>query len=255
LVLHDLLRDSVRLVVNPGPVTGGAWAAAAAQARVRHDVHVVDLRQGFDALWSSAFSSDTRNKVRKAEKRGVDVQWAPGSQLMRVYWDLYLRWTTQRAKDRGIPVPVAIAAAKHRDPLDRLETIGGVVGDRCQIMVARVDGRPAAAVIALIDGVQAHYWRAVSDKTLVHRRYANHLLLARLLERASAHGCQLVHMGESGGVRSLIQFKEHFGAQPVSYDELRFEPTIVTSAVRAREHVLQAAEGLALRGAARLAAR
>src|SRR3954452_21832812 len=69
MIVDDLHRDSRRLVVSPGPVNGDAWAAVNAQARVRHDVHVIDLLEGFDSLWSRSFSSDTRNKVRKAEKR------------------------------------------------------------------------------------------------------------------------------------------------------------------------------------------
>jgi hypothetical protein len=61
-----------------------------------------------------------------------------------------------------------------------------------------------------------------------------------------------VHLGESGGKETLIQFKEHFGGRPVSYDELRFGPLAMTSAMRAREQLLRGAEMLALRGAAML---
>ncbi|HEY8624714.1 MAG TPA: GNAT family N-acetyltransferase [Solirubrobacteraceae bacterium] len=252
MVLDDLLTGSARLVLNPGPVTGAAWAAAPAQARVRHDVHIVDLREGYDALWSSDLSSDTRNKVRKAQKRGVEVQWGLGTELMQVHWEIFLRWTTQRARESGIPVPLAIALARRRESLVGYETIARHLGERCQVVVARVGGQPAASVIGLLDGVHAHYWRAASDQAVVRRRYANHLLVARILERASARGCQYVHMGESGGKRSLIQFKEHFGAKPVSYEELRFGPVTVTKTVRAGEHLLRRAEILAARGAARL---
>jgi hypothetical protein len=252
LMLEDLLTDSARLVISPGPVTAHAWVGAPAQARVRHDAHVVDVRQGFDALWSKVFSSDTRNKVRKAQKRGVEVQWGPGTELLEVHWRIYLRWVAQQAKERGIPVPVAVALAKHREPLVRYEAIAHHLGDRCQVAVARVDGEPAASVIALLDGVHAHYWRASSDLDLVRRRYANHLLLAHTLERAAGQGCHYVHLGESGGKRSLMQFKEHFGARPVSYDELRFGRVAVIRAVRACDHLIRGAEILAVRGAGAL---
>jgi lipid II:glycine glycyltransferase (peptidoglycan interpeptide bridge formation enzyme) len=212
----------------------------------------VDVRAGFRELWSKAFSSDTRNKVRKAQKRGVEVQWGRGSELMRVYWNIYLRWTEQLASRRGIPGALAIALAKHREPLARYEAIAEHLGDRCQVAVARVEGKPAASVIALLDGVHGHYWRASSDQTLVRRRYTNHLLLAHTLERAAASGCHYVHLGESGGKETLIQFKEHFGGRPVSYDELRFGPLAMTSAMRAREQLIRGAEMLALRGAAML---
>lgn len=249
MMLDDLLRDGSQLVISPGPVTAGAWVRAPAQARVRHDAHVVDVRAGFGALWSKVFSSDTRNKVRKAQKRGVEVQWGRGSELMRVYWDIYLRWTEQLARRRGIPGVLAVTLAKHREPLARYEAIADHLGERCQVAVARVDGRPAASVIALLDGVHGHYWRASSDQAVVRRQYANHLLLAHMLERAAASGCHYVHLGESGGKDTLIQFKEHFGGRPVSYDELRFGPLAMTSAMRAREQVIRGAEILAVRGA------
>lgn len=252
LMLEDLLRDSARLVVSPGPLTAGAWRGTPAQARVRHDAHVVAVGEGFDSLWSKVFSSDTRNKVRKAHKRGVEVQWGPATDLLRFYWNIYLRWTRHQASERGIPVAVALALAKHREPLARYEAIARHLGDRCQVAVARVDGEPAASVIALLDGVHAHYWRAASDQPLVRRRYANHLLLAHTLERAAAQGCHFVHLGESGGKQSLMQFKEHFGGRPVSYDELRFGPVALTRAVQARDHLVRGAERLAVRGAARV---
>jgi Acetyltransferase (GNAT) domain len=253
LMLNDLRRESGRLVISPGPVTGGLWESMPAPVRVRHDAHVVDVRGGFDALWSKVFSSDTRNKVKKARKRGVELEWGPGSELIGVYWDIYLRWTRQLAAQRGIPAGVALASAKRREPLPRYEAIARHLGERCQVAVARVDGEPAASVIALLGGAHAHYWRATSDRALVRRRYANHLLVACVLERAATQGSAFVHMGESGGKRSLIEFKEHFGARPVSYHELRFGPTALTKAVRAGEHLVQAAEGLAVRSAARLA--
>jgi hypothetical protein len=250
LILEDILTMSPRLVISPGPVNGNAWMGAPAHARVRHDAHVVNLGRGFDALWSKVFSSDTRNKVRKAEKRGVEVEWGPGTELIRVHHEIYLRWARQQAEKRGRPVPVALALAKHREPLVRYESIARHLGERCQIGLARVDGQPAASVIALLGGVHAHYWRATSDQALVRHRYANHLLLARMLERAAAGGSDYVHMGESGGKRSLIEFKEHFAAEPVSYDELRFGPATVIAGMRARERVIRGAERVAVRGAA-----
>ena len=63
----------------------------------------------------------------------------------------------------------------------------------------------------LSSGAYAHYWRATSDQALAGPRYANYLLLARVLEHVAEHGCEYVERGESGGVRSLIEFKERFG--------------------------------------------
>jgi hypothetical protein len=87
----------------------------------------------------------------------------------------------------------------------------------------------------------------------VRTRYANHLLLARVLERAAETGSQYVHLGESGGRRSLMQFKEHFGARPVSYHELRFGPAALIASVRVRDLLMAGGEQLAGRSAAGIA--
>jgi hypothetical protein len=252
IVLDDVLGTTPRLIVKPGPMTGGAWIAAPARERLAHTVHIVDIREGFGALWSNRFSSGTRNKIRKAQKEGVEVQWGTGGDLMKVHWDIYLRWTVRRAKERGVPVPVALALAKRRESLARFETIARCLGERCQVGIASIDGRPAASTIVLWSGAHAHYWRSASDQELVGRRYANYLLLARALEDAAERRYRYVDMGESGGVRSLIDFKEHFGAKPISHEELRFEPRIVTNAIRARDLVLRGASGVTLTGASRL---
>jgi hypothetical protein len=252
MVLDDVLGATPRLIVKPGPMTGGAWLAAPARERLPHTTHIVDLRDGFGTIWSNRFSSGTRNKIRKAEKRGVEIKWGSGSELAAVHWDVYLRWSIRRAKDRGIPVAVGLALAKRRESLGRFETVARCLRERCQVVVAWTDGRPAASTIVLWGGAHAHYWRSASDQALIGHRYANDLLVARLLEDAAERGCEYLDMGESGGVRSLAEFKERFGAKPVSHEELRFEPRIVTNAIRARNLLLRGASELTLRGAARL---
>jgi Acetyltransferase (GNAT) domain len=253
LILADLLRENPRLVVSPGPVSVEAWATARSPMRVRHHAHVVDVRDGFEALWSDVFSSDTRNKVRKARRRGVEVLWGPGTELIDAYWSVFLRWVRQQADQRGLPVTASLALARRREPLARYQAVARHLAERCQVAVALVDGEPAAAVIALLGGPHAHYWRACSDQALVRSRYANHLLLAQVLERAAETGSQYVHLGESGGKRSLMQFKEHFGGRPVSYHELRFGPAMLTASLRVRDLVITGAEQLAARSAGAIA--
>jgi hypothetical protein len=250
MMLDDLGGSSARLIVKPGPLTGAAWLAAPARQRIPHVIHIVDLREGYGALWSNAFSSGTRNKIRKAEKKGVEVQWGSGSELMQAHWDIYLRWTIRRAKERGIPVSLGLALAKHRESLRRFEIVARHLGDRCQVWVASIDGQPAASTIVLSSGAYAHYWRSTSDHPLAGPRYPNYLLLARLLEHVAERGFERFEMGESGGVRSLARFKEQFGAKPFPYEEVRFEPRIVTNAVRVRDRLLQDASDLSLKSAA-----
>jgi GNAT acetyltransferase-like protein len=252
MVLDDLLESTRSLVLKPGPVSANAWNGVQAQQRFPHCIHIVDIRAGFEALWSSEFSSDTRNKVRKAEKRGVEVRWGRGTELAKVHWEIYLRWAAHRARVRGIPVPLGLARAKRDQPSELFANVAEHLAHRCQVVVATIDGEAVASAVVLFDGAYAHYWRAASDRDADTSRYANHLIVARVLEKAAERGHQFLEMGESGGVRSLMDFKEHFGAKPRPYDVLLFGPRAMTAAMLARDRIVSTGSDLALGALARL---
>jgi hypothetical protein len=245
-LFDDPLVAGARLTVKPGPLSDHAWTAAPARERVPHCLHVVDLREGFERLWSTEFSSGTRNKVRKAEKRGVEVRWGPGTELAKVHWDIYLRWATRRAKARGIPVALGLALARREESAERFETVARCLGERCRVLVAWVDGQAVASTVVLSYGAFAHYWRSASDQEADRSRFATYLMLARLLEDATEEGREYLEMGESSGVRSLIAFKEQFGAKPWTYDELLFGPRLLTRATRTRDHLMQDASDVTI---------
>ena len=79
MVLDDLVGSSARLIVKPGPLTGDAWLAAPASKESRTSSTSSIFERATERFWSDDFSSGTRNKIRKAEKKGVEVHWGPGS--------------------------------------------------------------------------------------------------------------------------------------------------------------------------------
>jgi hypothetical protein len=250
-VLADLHNATGRLALRPGPWRADVWAAAPAQARVPHCIHAVDLRPGFENLWSGQLSGGTRNKVRKAEKRGVEVEWGSGSDLMSVHWAIYLRWAAHRAQKRGTPERLAMAAARREESLERFQTMARFLGDGCRVLVAWIDGQAVASIVVFNHGAYAHYWRTASDQAADRSGYANYLLVARLLEDASERGHDFLDMGESGGVQTLMSFKEQFGARPRTYDELLFGPRLLTTATRARDDLTERLSDLAITSFAR----
>ncbi|HEY3183227.1 MAG TPA: GNAT family N-acetyltransferase [Gaiellaceae bacterium] len=240
-VLPDLVGAAARTIVKPGPLAAAAWAGVPARRRIPHLVHVVDLRGGFDALWSKRFSSGTRNKLRKAERVGVEVEWGCDERLVRLHGELYRRWTLGRAAERGLPPALALGLARRREPDARVATLARRLGERCRIGVATIGGEAVASTIVLRHGRHALYWRSASDRDRAGRAYPNYLLVARALEDAAAAGVETFHMGESGGVESLMAFKEHFGADRVHYDECRFEPWVADTLGRGGRRALAAA--------------
>jgi Acetyltransferase (GNAT) domain len=245
-VLPDIVAPGAgRTIVKPGPFMDAAWRAAPARVRVPHVVHLVDLRSGFSGLWSKRLSSGTRNKVRKAEKSGVEIEWDTTGKLIGDHYRLYLDWTRRRARERNIPSRVALTLARRREPLAVDLAVAGRFGERCRVGIARIAGEPVASMIVLRSGSHANWWRSASDRERMGRSYATYLLLAGALEDAAELGCDHFHMGESGGVASLVEFKEHFGGDRRDYQELRFEPAIAVAAARLRETALPAAAKVA----------
>lgn len=239
IALDDLLGPIKSLIVKTGPLTTDAWSAAPAQRRSSRTRHIVDLADGFEELWSD-LSSGTRNKIRKAEKGGVELRWGSASELADVHSSIHLRWAAHRARRRGVPVRLALARAKRDQPPGALAEIGKRLGDRCRIAVASIDGTPVASAVVLFHGDYAHYWRAASLREADTSGYANYLMQTRALEEAANREHRFVDLGESGGVRSLIAFKEHFRAEPRNYDVLVLGSRSVASAMWAREQALSA---------------
>ena len=109
-----------------------------------------------------------------------------------------------------------------------MAAIADALGDRCRIWLARVEGRPAAAMM-VFTGTNAYDFRAAMDESLRSYR-ANDLLLRLAIEQACRDGCHYYYLGDSGHSASLGQFKERFGARPYDYAEYRLERLPLTAA-------------------------
>jgi len=121
------------------------------------------------------------------------------------------------------------------DSLSKYRVVADALGEHCRVWVARRDGRPVAAVIVLVWREEAIYWRGYGDPELARRTRANNLLQRLAIEDACLSGCRTYNMGESGGVASLMEFKERHGARPRKFAEYTVErlPLALVSSWRA----------------------
>jgi hypothetical protein len=216
-VMADLAdRPVLRTTVRPDPLGADLWEASVPPdfMKIPHLTHVLDLAGGFENVWTERFSSKTRTKIRRAERSGLVVECGTGGNPVSVFYDLYIRWLDQRARQRRIPITLARWLGRRREPLRKFESVAQAFGDACRIWIARLDGQPVAASVLLIFGVNAVYWRNASDKESAGSTRANDLLQRLMIEDACDAGCRYYHMGESGGVASLMHFKSRFGAIP-----------------------------------------
>ena len=187
----------------------------------RRTTHVLTLEGGSERLWTQRFEGSVRRAVRKAERSGLEIECDTTGRLAPVYHQLFMRWTARRAADKGLPQAVQRWRAEQREPPSKYAMLARMLGGSCRIWVARLEGRPVAALILLVYGQNALYWRGYSDKALAGPSRANNLLQWLAIQDACRAGCRWYNMGESGEVASLTAFKSQHGVAPYEYPEYR----------------------------------
>lgn len=225
-VIDDLMRlPHWRIAIRPNALQADVWEAAMPSAwrKVKRQTHILDLQQRYDFWWANQIGQRKRGKIRKAVREGVAVEYGNSPDFVRRYYDLYLRWTENRATKRRLPLRLARWLAVRREPLWKFRATAGMLGDDLRIYIASYKGRDAAAAVFPAAGRSAIYWRGASDTSVGFA--CNDLLQSEMIKQACLLGCTFYHLGESGGVASLIEFKESLGAHPYDYAEYVYDRT------------------------------
>lgn len=213
----DLLTQRVAGIrIGPENQTAAAWDAAQVPPSVkvtRPIKHLINLDGGFESVWAERFKGKARTAVRKAERAGLVVEWDSSGRFVREYYGLYRGWTSRRADEQGLPKSLMLRRA---EPLRKYQAVAEKLGVACRIWIARLDEEPIAAIITLIHGVYANYWRGCSNKELSGPVRANDLLQRFAIEYACKAGCRYYNMGWTPTV-SLAAFKRSFGAIPCEF--------------------------------------
>jgi hypothetical protein len=116
-------------------------------------------------VWSSRFGSSTRTGVRKALRQGVTVECDPSGRLVPELYQLMQQAVARWARCQHGPLWLARLRLGHRDPCKKFEAIARLLGARCRLWLARVEGRPAGAFV-ILQGVNAYGFRAAMDEEL-----------------------------------------------------------------------------------------
>ena len=213
-----------RIFIRANPRLGALWASAApaTATAIPRLAHILNLEGGFDHVWSKRFNKNTRSAVRKAEASGVEVETDVTGRLLPEFYDLLGHSFERWAFLQNEPAWLTRFRGQLRDPKSKFETIVTNLGEACRMWVARVDGKPAAAIMVIQYG-NANYMKAAMDREVVGVTQANVLLLKLAIEEACRAGCRFFHMGETGGSASLAQFKKRFGAEAYPYEEYYLE--------------------------------
>jgi hypothetical protein len=234
-VVRDLSeRRALRIGVRPSPAETGVWAAAVGESATTapYTTYTLDIGGGWDHVWTKGLRSSTRGRVRRAERAGITVERDAGGRLVEVFDMLYRRSVERWARQQHEPLALARLRARRRDPRRKFEEVARRLGAGCNVWVASRGGEPCAAIIVLLQGEHATYWRGAMDKDLVAGTGANELLHQLAIEDACAAGRRRYHMGEAAPESSLARFKRGFGAVEAEGSGYRFERLPLTQTDR-----------------------
>jgi CelD/BcsL family acetyltransferase involved in cellulose biosynthesis len=164
-------------------------------------VHELPLTGSLEVLWAGFDKSRVRSEIRRAEREGVTVSESDNAEGMGTFYDLHLK-TRQR---QGVPIQPRRFFALVLERL--IETGLGA------ILIAEVQGRPAAAAILLRWNRTVIYKLAASERSLL-RYKPNHALVWHAIQRAVREGDTRFDFGRSDGANSgLRAFKAGWGAR------------------------------------------
>lgn len=191
----------------------GGWTRAKQFIMPRRTI-LVDLRPGEDEIWNR-FKSNTRNRIRLAEKLGVSVR-AGGADDVATF----VRLSEETAARHGM---------RHADPA-QYELSWRYFGarDAMRLYLASAEGEDLAGLMVFICGSNATYlWGASSGSESARRMNPNQLLHWTAMRWARDRGCttydlhgvpdhdlevlEAEYSRQTGGMWNLYRFKRGFG--------------------------------------------
>jgi Acetyltransferase (GNAT) domain len=235
-ILADLEgRPAARVSITPPAHVADVWrqAAPARAHRIPFLAQSIDLGGGFATVWAQRYRKNTRTKVRRAEKMQLDVRSWDGADIVQVFDDLNRQSVDRWARQRGQSLWLARAVERHRDRTRQLRTAPAALGDMYCGWTAHWQGEAVAAYVMLRFGSQAVFWMSAMNRELADRTRAGYLLQSLAIEEACTGGAIRYHLGESEPGSGVQRFKAAFGAEPHSYEALRFERVPLTAAEHA----------------------
>jgi CelD/BcsL family acetyltransferase involved in cellulose biosynthesis len=224
-LIQEIQRHSgfrTRIVVGGDDARLWESATPSTVYSVARTAQVLDLRGGFPTVWAKRFTSKVRSNSRKAERRGVEVEWDNTGRLIPVFDMLYRISVDRWARDRGYPVPLMRWLSQRQHPQSKFATVARRLGEQCTVWIAWRQGEPIAGIIVLTRGPRVTYWRGAMDKDRSCGTGANELLHRCAIETACASDRYSYDFGLSQ-TDHLKKFKATFGASEVPVHIYCFE--------------------------------
>jgi len=188
---------------------------------VASEAQVIDLGRPYEEIWAG-FRPSARNKVRKAEKAGVTVREAEGSDDFLAYHGLL-----EECSERW--------GASNPFGEDFFAALAASGSDSVQMWLAVHEGTIIGGDLNFVSATSVFNWGNVSHRESVSLGTVP-LLHARGIEDGCRRGLATYNLGGSGGVDAVARFKAAFGTRPVPYTEYVLEKGWMRLGKRLRGH-------------------
>lgn len=224
-VLVAMLESLKRLVGREGryielrPVQATSLPAGF-QVSASFCLHAIDLRPDLDHIFSGFHKSHTRRAVKKAQRIGVAIEAERSTGSLEVFYALH----TMTRRRHDMPV----------QPFEWFQNLQESFKDRLTVYVARLDGRPVAAILTLVHKRRLVYKYGCSD-VRYNSSGATSALFWRAIRDAKAADLSELDLGRSDLEDDGLQaFKDHLGGTRRTLDYYRYSAGASTSGWRQR---------------------
>lgn len=212
-VERELLAVFRRRLSAPFTIEAGWVDFANTSANGGHvnqdETHIVDLADGFDAVWNRGFDKARRRRVRRAQEQGVVIRRAQDDADVGSFVGVYRQRLRGWESNEGHP--------------ERLfhELVARGADGSVRLHLAVLDGEVVGGHLNFYHGksVVAWYGMAAPRGDAVH---AGTLLYASCMREACEEGFTSYNLGASLGKRSLVEYKEALGGTPYRYRTVRY---------------------------------
>lgn len=158
----------------------------------------LELGTSEEALWKG-LSSERRNRIRKAQKSGLEAS-LPGHEELDAFYEVFAR----NMRDLGSPV--------HSRGF--FEAVLNHLPDSTQLLIVRDEGRPVGAGLMLLHrGMISIPW--VSSLRVAFRKCPNQLLYWEAMRFGISNGFHTLDLGRSSRDSGTFEAKRQWGARPV----------------------------------------
>lgn len=180
----------------------------------QHPTLVVDVSAGLEYYRTQTLRRKVRKTISLAEGEDLEIRSGNSSDLIEAFAVLSRSTTDRWAQDRGQPLVIARALARHRDRPGRLAAGVKHFGEACKIWVAWSEGKPVSTAVAVYGANRGIGWMLAIDKQALGKSRASTLLAKLTIEEAFHRGLGSFDLGESDPGSGAEGFKMRLGAVP-----------------------------------------